>query len=418
MLVSTSATPSKLPLRFLITGIVMFVLFQLGSVLTFAGWTGLSPRNPEGWSFAHIMLLGWGTMIAMGAVYQLIFVVVQRNIYSEQLGKWHYAVFLAGVLGLTTGFYRGDVRLIAGFATLAFAGIILFVINITVTLIAAKIWNAVTRSALSAVLCLFMTGATGLGMGLNFRYGFLGMSHNQWFGAHLWFGLAGWFGLLITGFSYKMLPMFYLSHGHSEKPQRYILILWNAAVWIGAGSSLLSLPAWMQIIAFVCLAAALFIYCLQIQLVSRKKHKKTPGFGILVTVWATHLLAGAALGLIVYALIHPALLTEESSYAFLISFYLWAWIVPVILGYMSKIIPFLWWTIKYGDKVGKEKTPMMADLITDRHVELLLSVLVLAALAMLGATAFGTDLMLKSIAVFWSVCSLAYIGLIGRVFTK
>ncbi|MNW09504.1 hypothetical protein D3C71_2065130 [compost metagenome] len=69
-----------------------------------------------------------------------------------------------------------------------------------------------------------------------------------------------------------MLPMFYLSHGHSEKPQRYILILWNAAVWIGAGSSLLSLPAWMQILAFVCLAAALFIYCLQIQLVSRKKH--------------------------------------------------------------------------------------------------------------------------------------------------
>jgi hypothetical protein len=396
----------------------MFILFQLGSVLTFAGWTGLSPRHPEGWSFAHIILLGWGTMIAMGAVYQLIFVVVQRHIYSERLGRWHYILFLIGVLGLSTGFYRGDVTLIASFATLAFIGIGLFAINIIATLLAARIWNTVTVSALSAVVCLFLTGATGLGMGLNFRFSFLGMEHNQWFGAHLWFGLAGWFGLLITGFSYKMLPMFYLSHGHSSKLQPWILLLWNAGVWSGALSSLLGLPAWCQLAAFGCLTLALAAYCCQIVLIARKKHKKTPGFGILISVWATCLLAGAVLGFLLYAACYPAVLVEESAYAFLISVYLWAWIVPVILGYMSKIIPFLWWTIKYGDKVGKEKTPLMADLIKESHVKLALSLLVVSALVLLGTTALGLEPAIKTAAVVWSLLALGYIGLIGRVFTK
>jgi hypothetical protein len=418
MLPSTTGTQSRLPLRFLFTGILMFVLFQIFSVVTFAGWTGLSPRNPEGWSSAHLMLLGWGTMIAMGAVYQLIFVVVQRSIYSERLGKWQYAVFLTGVLGLTYGFYQGDVRLIAGFATLAFAGIALFVFNIAATLFLAKIWNAVTRSALRAVLSLFLTGATGLGMGLNFRFGFLGMEHNQWFGAHLWFGLAGWFGLLITGFSYKMLPMFYLSHGYPEKPQNYVLALWNAAVWTGAISSLLGLPRWMQLAAFLFLAGALAVYCRQIVLIARKKHKKTPGFGILVAVWSTFVLAGAAAAFVLYAAWRPAALVEETGYAFVISVYLWIWVVPVILGYMSKIVPFLWWTIKYGDKVGKEKTPLMADLISDRLVQVMLTLWLVAAFALLGATASGSDLAVKAAACVWSVLSLVYMGLIGRVFTK
>lgn len=418
MLTSATGAPSKLPLRFLFTGIAMFILFQIFSVVTFAGWTGLSPRNPEGWSSAHLLLLGWGTMIAMGAVYQLIFVVVQRSIYSERLGKWQFVIFLAGLLGLSFGFYRGDVRLIAGFATIAFIGIILFVVNIAVTLFAARMWNSVTRSALAAVICLFLTGLTGLGMGLNFRFGFLGMEHNQWFGAHLWFGLAGWFGLLITGFSYKMLPMFYLSHGHSEKPQPWILALWGGAVAIGAGSSLLGLSKWMQLAALACLTAALVTYCRQIVLMAAKKHKKTPGFGIKTAVWATFAVTGAAAAYVVYAAWKPELLTGGEGYAFLISVYLWAWAAPVILGYMSKIVPFLWWTIKYGDRVGREKTPLMADLIKDRHVEIMLSLWMAASLCLLAFTAFGPDAAVKSAAFAWSLISLLYMGLIGKVFTK
>lgn len=414
----SAAGPSRLPLRFLLTGIAMFLLFQIASVATGAGWTGLSPRNPEGWSAAHLMLLGFAAMIAMGAVYQLIFVVVQHSIYSERLGKWHYIFFLTGLSGLTVGFFKGNVALIALFATIAFTGIILFVWNIAATLITVKMWNPITLSALAAVTFLFFTGLTGLGMGLNFRFAFLGMSHDQWLGAHLWFGLVGWFGLLITGFSYKMLPMFFLSHGHNEKPASLTLILWSAAVVTGAVSSLLGLSKWMQWTALVLLTLALAAYCVQIHFIIRKKHKKTPGFGILVAVWSTYLLTGAALAFVAFAIWNPAVLSEQSVYAFVISLYLWNWLAPVILGYMSKIVPFLWWTLKYGDKVGKEKTPVMADLVKESHVKVLLSLWLAAALALLGCTAIGSGLAVQIAAGVWSLLSLGYMLLLARVFTR
>ncbi|RAU93680.1 hypothetical protein [Paenibacillus sp. YN15] len=414
----SAAGPSRLPLRFLLTGIAMFLLFQIASVATGAGWTGLSPRHPEGWSAAHLMLLGFAAMIAMGAVYQLIFVVVQHSIYSERLGKWQYALFLIGLSGLTTGFFMGNVAVIAVFATVAFSGIILFVWNIAATLFTVKVWNSITLSALGAVFFLFFTGLTGLGMGLNFRFAFLGMSHDQWLGAHLWFGLVGWFGLLITGFSYKMLPMFFLSHGHNEKPSRFTLALWSAAVVTGAVSSLLGLSKWMQWTALVLLTMALAAYCVQIHFIIRKKHKKTPGFGILVAVWSTFLLTGAALAFAGFAVWNPAVLSEQSVYAFVISLYLWNWLAPVILGYMSKIVPFLWWTLKYGDKVGKEKTPVMADMVKESHVKVLLSLWLAAALALLGCTAAGSSLAVQIAAGVWSVLSLGYMLLLARVFTR
>lgn len=415
---SSAAGPSRLPLRFLLTGIALFLLFQVISIATGAGWTGLSPRNPAGWSSAHLMLLGFACMIAMGAVYQLIFVVVQHSIYSEALGKWQYALFFIGLSGLTWGFARGSVAWIALFAIVAFTGIILFVWNIAATLWSAKVWNPITLSALGAAGFLFFTGLTGLGMGLNFRFGFLGMRHNQWLGAHLWFGLAGWFGLLITGFSYKMLPMFFLSHGHSERPARYVLALWSMAVLTGAVSSLLGLPRWMQLAAFAFMTLALAAYCLQILHIIRKKHKKNPGFGILVAVWSTFLLLGAAIAFTAYALWNPEVLSGETGYSFLISMYLWGWMAPVILGYMSKIVPFLWWTLKYGDKVGKEKTPVMADLVKERQVQLFLSLWLASAITLLGYTAAGPEWSVQLAAYVWSAFSLLYILLLARVFTR
>ena len=263
-----------------------------------------------------------------------------------------------------------------------------------------------------------LAGLSGLGMGLNFRFGFTWMDHNGWFGAHLWFGLAGWFGLLITGFSYKMLPMFYLSHGHSEKPQSLVLALWAAAVGVGAGSSLAGLPKELQLAAFGLLAAALIVYCIHIAQIYARKHKKTPGYGIIVSVCSTFLLTGAVLAFLGFAILRNDILAEESTYAYVITLYLWGWIAPVILGYMSKIVPFLWWTLKYGPLVGKTKTPLLADLVKDRHIQILLTAWLAAALALIASTGASEMLLLQTSAVVWSALSLAYIGMIAKVFTK
>ncbi|MNP18408.1 hypothetical protein D3C76_1108910 [compost metagenome] len=137
-----------------------------------------------------------------------------------------------------------------------------------------------------------------------------------------------------------------------------------------------------------------------------------------MAIWSTFLLTGAAFAFVGYAVWNPAVLSGQSIYAFVISLYLWNWLAPVILGYMSKIVPFLWWTLKYGDKVGKEKTPVMADLVKESHVKVLLSLWLAASLALLGCTAAGSGLAVQIAAGVWSVLSLGYMLLLARVFTR
>ncbi|CAJ1002263.1 hypothetical protein [Brevibacillus aydinogluensis] len=98
--------------------------------------------------------------------------------------------------------------------------------------------------------------------------------------------------------------------------------------------------------------------------------------------------------------------------------YLWGWVALTILGYLSKIIPFLWWTHKYGPRVGKEKIPAMADLLEDRYVAYGLA-LTAASLVML-IIGLGMD---DAVLIHWSgaalsLSSLFYACLIGWVFTR
>ena len=101
---------SRLPFLFIITGIAGFALFHGASLLSLSGWLGEELRGPDGWFHIHLFVLGWATMLAMGAVYQLINVILQSSLYSERLGYVHYALFSVGLFGLLVGFVRGDIH--------------------------------------------------------------------------------------------------------------------------------------------------------------------------------------------------------------------------------------------------------------------------------------------------------------------
>lgn len=404
----------RLPFLFIATGIISFVVYQVLCLSDLASWINLQPRNPIGWSRIHLLVLGWATMIAMGAVYQLINVVLQSKIYSEKLGFFHYGFFLIGTTGLLYGFQSMNLTMIACFASIAFIGILLFAWNMIATLLKAKQWNSVTISVGCAVVYLACTGIVGMAMGLNFRFNQWGSFHEQLFGAHIWFGAVGWFGLLITGISYKMLPMFYLSHGYSSRLQYVTLVLWNAGVLVGASSFLLKGPLWPGLLFIV---AALIFYNVHIQQIYTFRHKPKPGTGIVWAVWATRVLVVTGIIALLWVLLYPR--ADHSSGIVVVGWaYLWGWVALTILAYLSKIVPFLWWTYKYGPRVGKGKIPTMADLIQDRFVHIGLTFIGLALIVLLVGLCSDLNWLISIGGTALSLSSLAYISLIALVFTK
>jgi hypothetical protein len=408
----------RLPFSFIITGMVCFFLFQVLNLIDLAGWIGEPPRNPEGWFRVHLLVLGWATMIAMGAVYQLINVVLQSNIYSEKLGFFHYVVFTVGSAGLLAGFYQANFMLIGISATIAYVGIILFTINMCVTLLRAGKWTPVTLSAGLAVLYLFFTGLSGMAMGLNFAFGWWSFMHEQIFQTHIWLGSLGWFGLLIIGFSFKMLPMFYLSHGHSELIQKYIVILWNAAVITGAAAFLLdwhNVVKWLALLFLVC---ALTLYNKHIKQIRKAKHKPNPGEGIRWSIIAVRVLLAVGIVLLLLSFLFPDRFVQSNVITMLGWIYLWGFVAMTMLAYLSKIVPFLWWTHKYGPQVGKRKIPTMSDLIDDRHVRIGLSLIAVSLILLVAGIGTGYLPLVTVGGILLSLSSIGYMSLVAKVFLR
>ncbi|WP_372630002.1 hypothetical protein [Cohnella sp.] len=409
---------SRLPFLFIITGIAGFALFHGASLLSLSGWLGEELRGPDGWFHIHLFVLGWATMLAMGAVYQLINVILQSSLYSERLGYVHYALFSVGLFGLLVGFARGDIHWIAAFASLAFCGIVAFAWNIGATLIRASKWNAITISAACSVVCLLLTGLSGMAMGLNFATGIWANYHDNLFGAHIWLGTIGWFGLLITGFSYKMLPMFYLSHDYPIKLQSAVLILWNASAAIGALAFLADWDVWALQLAIALLAAATVLYNVHLVQIKKKRHKRTPGSGIKWSMYASQAFAVMTIAAFVCSVIYPERMLLSSSLVVAGWAYLGGWVSFTILGYASKIVPFLWWTHKYGKRAGKPGTPVMADLLSEKQTNVGLTSIAVLSLLLLGGLAADSPGLISIAGSALSLLSIAYIALISLVFTR
>src|SRR5690606_14358275 len=303
---------SRLPFLFIITGILGFVAFHTASLLSLTQWLAEELRGPSGWFHIHLFVLGWATMLAMGAIYQLIHVILQRSIYSEKLGYIHYLLFTVGLVGVLYGFHQGAIYWIAISATILMISILVFAYNMAITLYRAKLWNTVTISAACAVIYLVLTAVSGLLMGMNLALGYWVELHGRLYGAHIWLGTIGWFGLLITGFSYKMLPMFYLSHNYPEKLQKVTLILWNAAVIAGALCFLLGGAPRMLQLAIAILTAAIIVYNVHLLQIRKHRHKRNPGAGIQWSMYFNQAFAIIAALALMYSFWQPEkLLTQE-----------------------------------------------------------------------------------------------------------
>ncbi|AOZ91509.1 hypothetical protein [Paenibacillus crassostreae] len=412
----------RLPFLFIFTGLVSFALFQLFSLFDFATWLtvlGDQPRYPTGWSRIHLLVLGWATMIAMGAVYQLVPVVLQNHgLFSKKLGYVHYCFFAIGTAGLLIGFQTMQVMMIATFATLAFIGILLFAFNIATTLIRANKWDPITISVACSVVYLVLGGTAGMLMGLNFYFQQWGDFHERLLGAHICLAAIGWFGMLITGLSYKMLPMFYLSHGYPVRLQKVVIVLWNAGVLVGASSFLFNGPGWLKWTGLLLIVLAMITYSYHLSQMVKHRHKPNPGVGILWSYSIAHCMTIIGIILVILIPFIPELIVQSRMIVILGWLYLWGWIGLTILSYLSKIVPFLWWTHKYGPKIGKGKMPTMSDLIDDRHVRITLSVIASSLFILLVGLGWNQPMITSVGGSILALSSLFYISMIGYVFAK
>src|SRR5574342_450532 len=90
-------TNIKLPFSFIAFSMFAMVLSQLLLLLNGEQLIAGTYRIPAIWSAAHLFILGWALMVAMGAMYQLVPVAFLTPIWNEKFGFAQFSVTAVGI---------------------------------------------------------------------------------------------------------------------------------------------------------------------------------------------------------------------------------------------------------------------------------------------------------------------------------
>lgn len=355
--------------------------YFLASILGFVALTFLMFLNAnaiKGYHFqpkllglTHIATLGWITMIIFGAMFQLVPVVLQVKLFSEKLGEAQFWIYSAGVIGMIMSFFKFDTFLLAIFASLVSLAILIFIFNITASMIKVKEWNLTGTYIAAALFYLFLTVAAGIMMAVNLYSPYFKTNHLEYLKLHAHLAFIGWVSMVIMGVSYKLIPMFSLSHGFSLKPAKWVFAFINAGLLLLTVEYHFPQRTIMLPISAILFAAGNLIFLYQVYLIMKNRVRKILDVGLTYSM-VSFVMMFAATVLGVFLVFEKFLDFNVLSRIVLIYSYviLFGYFSLLIVGQMYKIVPFLVWFHKFSAKVGIESVPMLKDMYSEKLARL------------------------------------------------
>lgn len=335
-------------------------------------------------AFSHLYLLGFVMMIIFGAMYQLLPVVLEAPIFSKDFAYVQFYMYLVGVILLVSGFtFDGYHLLIPYGAVLTYASMLIFCVNVFITFYQLEQWNIVAKFLFMATLFLFVAVSIGLIVGLNLEHGFLGIDMDYWIKAHMLGTLGGFVMMVIMGVAMVLLPMFSLAHGYSQKWIESALYIHSLSISLGMVALLLGYLTLAYIASGLFVLSSL-LFVIQMGIIFKMRVRKQNDYWVRNVVFA----------LFCFTCNSVVMWFEPVLGGVLIFF---GFLLPLIVGHIYKILPFLIWYEKFSPLVGKQKVPLLHQMILTRVADVQTYLLFVAIFFLL-------------LAIFLHVKSVFYIG--------
>jgi hypothetical protein len=350
------APPFKLIAPYFIIGALFYLLSSL-SVFGFSA-EDITFLNPSVISFLHLFLLGFVMMTIFGAMAQLVPVVLEVGHFGVELFYAIWPLLLIGTLLMVLGFLFVPALLPYG-GIVVLISMMIFVGEIFLTMKKVKKFNIVMSSVFLSNSFLFFGIITGLVMALGYA-GTIDINIHELLRAHVYFVIAGYISITLMGLSVVLIPMFGLSHGFSLKALEVALYAMSFGV-VSVFLSSLSGYASLEYLGYALSAFSLVIYFYQVyRIYKTRARKENDIYAISLMFSYISLLVSVCLGL-AYLLLSYEPLLLASGWLLFFGFFAFA-----ITGHIYKIIPFLVWFERYSPLVGKQKVPMLADMLPKR----------------------------------------------------
>ena len=355
------APPISVPLRFFAVA-PLFLLLAALILLSGTDNPFSDPHTPALLAATHSITLGFMAIIMVGAMQQILPVVIGCPMPASGLTAWISFLSLTSVaLLLPAGFVLGQPSLLNLAWPLLLLAFLIFVGASLTSLLRAPARNPTRTALLLSILSL--AGAVVLGVLLAHGYasGTALPDTRKLAAAHILLMLGGWVMLLIVGVSYQVVPMFQLTPNYSKwltatlAPAIFASLLLNVLALFCQPES-----RWLTVVAtdlFCVLAGGFAMTTLDLQSKRRRRvADATLSFFRLgmVALFSTALFA-----------IAMPLLPVVEHYATLIALiFLLGFAMSVMHGMLYKIVPFLIWfhLFRGGVKTG---VPNMKEIIPE-----------------------------------------------------
>ena len=397
------------PLAYLVCAAVAFLAASL-SVSWLAPELAGHYYHPRLLALTHTVTLGWVTLAIMGAGYQLIPIVLEREIWSERLARWQLAILAVAVTGMVAHFQLGTWPGLAAAAGLLAIGIALHLLNVGMSLRGFTRWTFTARLVALAYGGLALTTLFGLALAANRVWPFLPGELFPTLHAHVHLALLGWVAPMIFAVAARVYPMFFLA----PTPQRWHCFLQLWGLTTGVPLVVLGLLGVHGLLVTGTLAVAAAAGAHVAWVCEMAWGRKRPGldWGLRFVLTATVFLAPAVvLGV---ALSTDRLAGPRVALAYAVVM-LGGWISLTIVGMMLKIVPFLVWYRAFSPRAGREPVPTLAQLSWPR-AEGLAYVLLTGGVVLLAVTVLvGEAAGIRAAGVLLALGSLAFAAALARV---
>jgi hypothetical protein len=355
-----NAPPFVLPGEHFAAGVVFLLVGGLGLV-----W--VAPELAGGWypsarvvGVAHLFTLGWLTVSIWGALYQFLPVALGEPIRWPRVAHASYGLLVVGLVLFVGGLFgAGSSLLLWGTAGLGVA-VVLFSANLGATLARSEKRDLTWWSLVAANVYLVVTLLLGATLSGNLRWGYLGVERWTALGVHMHVALAGWVLMVVIGVAHRLLPMFLLSHGASERWGR------AAAVLVAGGVAWLVAfhhgGAWLgQRVPALLIGAGLASFLVQARLFYRHRVKRQldPGLRLAAAGLVT-VAGGLVLGAVMLTAVPGARVATAYGAALVLG------LSVFVAAHYYKIVPFLVWFHRYGPRVGEGPVPRVSELYSQR----------------------------------------------------
>ncbi len=347
------APPFKLISPFFILG-SLFYLFS-SCYIFFIDGSSLTTLDTGVLGFVHLFLLGFVMMVIFGAMAQLVPVVLEVGHFGVELFYAIWPLLLIGTLLMVTGFIALPALLPYG-GVVVLISMMIFVMEIFLTISKVKKLNMVMSSVLISNTFLFFGIIVGLVMALAYA-GTIDADITSLLRAHVYLVIAGYISVTIMGLSVVLLPMFGLSHGFSMKPLEVALYGMSSSVVLVVLSSFLKF-AFLEYAGYALAIVSLFIYFYLVLSIYKTRARKENDIYVISLIFSYSSLVISLLMGIAYFITSYEPILLAIGWLMFVGFFGF-----LITGHIYKIIPFLVWFERFSPLVGKQKVPMLVDMV-------------------------------------------------------